>query len=407
MNGSAVTLRERLTVRRPLGPPPEPVRRNRERLCQFIRAVEGKIFAADGEIRPVLRALLGWDDETFQSFITSPLLTHSSPHTSMNGFPPMLTYPWMQRCIQMLADLQAPGRAVHLRTLVMHNNLGDLRWRPYAWWRRDRAGSIVKTALFSRSHAVRRRVLLAQPVPQIDQSDCVVTDREALALARHGRNYAYFSAIYRMAIERHAGFHLPHGTIEVPLNLLNAFTFTRECLARWAALAEETSEQRVRMIDESGELVELTREEAASRAAHTHELEKFSVICTNAQNFAQVYQFGVTTMIGAEKMALYLRPMNAEITALYDRLGWSYPFPEFIPITRIPQQFVMPRDEPSRRALHDFGLKGALSICAADHGENFGASLDGLLSQPYGELFPLAPQAAPAAGLALADEVMK
>lgn len=396
MSGSTVTLRERLTVRRPFGPPPEPIRRNRQALCEFIRAVEGEVFVADDETRATLRALLGWDDETFQAFITSPLLTHSSPHTSMNGFPPMLAYPWMQRCIQTLADLRGLGRAVHLRTLVMHNNLGDLRWRPYAWWRRSRSGAVVKISLFSRSHAVRRRVLLAQPVPQTDPSDCIAADRDALALARYARNYAYFSAIYRMAIERHAGFHLPHATIEVPLNLLNAFTFTRESLGCWVALAEETSQRRVQIIDECGEVIELTREVAASRAAHTHELGRFSVICTNAQSFAQVYQFGVTTMIGAEKMALYLQPMNAEIAALHARLGWSYQFPEFIPITHIPEEFVMPRDEPSRRALRDFGLKGALSICAADHGRDFGASLEPLLSRRYDELvFPM-PTAGPA-----------
>lgn len=393
MTGSAVTLRERLTVRRPLGPPSDAVRRNRERLCEFIRTIEDEVFVADTETREALRRLLGWDDETFQSFITSPLLTHSSTHTGMNAFPPMLAYPWIQRCIQTLAGLPGPGQAVHLRTLVMHNNLGDLRWRPYAWWRRSRSGAVIKTSLFSRSHAVRRRVLLAQPVPQIDVSDCVPSDRDALALARHARNYAYFSAIYRMYIERLVGFHFPHGTIEVPLNILNAFTFTQESLERWFALAEETSARRVRKIDACGELVNLTRDEAATLAAHVRELEGFSVICTNTQNFAQVYQFGITTMVGAEKMARYLEPMNAEVGTLYGRIGWSYPFPEFIPITRIPEELVVPPDEPSRGVLRDFGIKGALSICVADHGEGFGARLEALLSRCYTELFPLPPAA--------------
>lgn len=392
MTGSAVTLREQLTVRRPLGPPSHAVRRNRERLCEFIRTVEGEVFVADVETRGALRKLLGWDDETFHSFITSPLLTHSSPHTGMNAFPPMLTYPWIQRCIQTLAP-PGPGRAVHLRTLVMHNNLGDLRWRPYAWWRRSRSGAVVKTSLFSRGHAVRRRVLLAQPVPQIDPSDCVASDRDALALARHARNYAYFSAIYRMSIERLAGFHLPHGTIEVPLNILNAFTFTQESLEHWLAVTQATSERRVRKIDAAGALVDLTRDEAATLTAHVRELENFSVICSNAQSFAQVYQFGITTMVGAEKMARYLEPMNAEVATLHGRIGWSYPFPEFIPITRIPDELVAPPDEPSRRALRDFEIKGALSICVADHGEGLAARLDALLSQRYAELFPLPPAA--------------
>src|SRR5262249_2415588 len=130
MTGAPVTLRERLTVRTPLGPPSAGARRNRERLCAFIRSIEDEVFAADEQARVTLRRLLGWDDETFHAFITSPLLTHSSPHASMNAFPPMMTYPWIQRCIQTLAALAGGGRAVHIRTPVMHNNLGDLRWRP-------------------------------------------------------------------------------------------------------------------------------------------------------------------------------------------------------------------------------------------------------------------------------------
>jgi hypothetical protein len=393
MTASAVTLRERLTVRRPLGPPSDAVRRNRERLCEFIRTVENEVFVADGKARAALRSLLGWDDETFQSFITSASLTHSSPHTGMNAFPPMLTYPWIARCTQTLAGLAGPGQAVHLRTLVMHNNLGDLRWRPYAWWHRSHAGTIVKTALFSRSHAVRRRVLLAQPVPPIDAAVCVPSDRDALALARYARNYAYFAMIYRMSIERLAGFHLPHGTIEVPLNIINAFTFTQESLERWLALDEEMPARRMRTIDASGELVNLPRDEVVTFAARIRELGKFPVICTNTQNFAQVYQFGITTMIGAEKMARYVEPMNAEVETLHGRLGWSYPFPEFIPITRIPEELVAPPDEPSRRVLRVFGIKGALSICVADHGEGLAARLEALLSRRYGEVFALPPTA--------------
>jgi hypothetical protein len=386
MTGAALTLRERLTVRTPLGAPSAEVRRTRERLCEFIRAVEGEAFVADNDAtRAQLRRLLGWDDEAFAAFITSPLLTHSSPHAGMNAFPPMLAYPWIQRCIQTLAGLSGPGRPVHIRTLVMHNNLGDLRWRPYAWWHRSPSGAIVKTAFFSRSHAARRQVLLAQPPPQIDDADCLPCDRAALALARHARNHAWFAALYRMQIERLAGFHSPHGTVEVPLNILNAFTFTEESLERWVALAEETPERRVRKIDAGGELADLARDEAATYAAHIRELGRYPIVCTNAQNFAQVYRLGITTMIGAELMARYVVPMNEDIRALFERIGWSHPFPEFIPITRMPEEITAPADEPSWRALRASGIKGALSICVADHREAVAARLDPLLSRPYAE----------------------
>ncbi|HEV8319085.1 MAG TPA: hypothetical protein VGQ10_16850 [Vicinamibacterales bacterium] len=391
MTGTPLTLRDRLTIRTPLGPPSAIVRGNRERLCAFIRTIEDEVFTADGESRTALRHLLGWDDETFHRFITSPLVTHSSPHTGMNAFPPMLTHPWVQRCIQELTSLAGAGESMHLRTLVMHNNLGDLRWRPYAWWHRSITGSIIKTTFLSRGHTMRRRPMLAQPVPQIDLSECVGSDRDALALARHGRNYAYMSAIYRMHLERLAEFHLPHGTIEVPMNVVNAFTFTTESLADWVGLAEDLSARRVRTIDPAGELADLSREEAVRYTGHTQELGRFPIVSTNAQNFAQVYQFGITVMIGAEKMALYTGPMHEEIDALFRRLGWSYPFPKFIPITRIPDACVAPVDEPSRQALRAFGIRNSLPICVADHGAGLAARLDPLLSCDYAEFSPPLP----------------
>jgi hypothetical protein len=386
----AVTLRERLTIRTPLGQPTEAMRRNRERLCCFIRSVEEEIFLAVGSARVELRQLLGWDDETFQSFINSPLITHSSPHTAMNAFPPMLSYPWVQYCIQTLSKTNGPGKPVHLRTLVMHNNLGDLRWRPYAWWHRTSGGSIQKTTFFSRGHSVRRRVLLALPVPEIDLSACCHSDRTALTLARNARTFAYFAAIYRAGIERIADLHLPHGTIEVPLNILNAFTFTEESLKQWIDLTGQTPGQ-VRYVDASGELAVLPHHESALYAARIRELGSYPIVCTNAQSFAQVYQFGITCMIGAEKMARYLLAMNEDIKRLYDQIGWSYPFPEFIPITRIPAELVAPIDEPSVSILHEFGLAGSLPICVADHGDNLAQRLNAMLPRDYAEFAPPAP----------------
>jgi hypothetical protein len=56
----------------------------------------------------------------------------------------------------------------------------------------------------------------------------------------------------------------------------------------------------------------------------------------------------------------------------------------------MPEEALAPADEPSRRALQAFGVKGALSICVADHGEAVAARLDPLLSRPYAEFHPSA-----------------
>jgi hypothetical protein len=386
--GVSLTLQQRLTIRTPLGPPSQVQRLIREQICGFIRTIEPQIFQADGETRAALRELLGWDDATFHAFITSPLLTHSSPHVSMNAFAPMLTFPWMQRCIQTLARAPGAGSPVHLRTLVMHNNLGDLRWRPYAWWRRSTAGAIVKTALFSRSQSFRRKVVLSQPAPRIDVSDCVASDRDAVRLAGHARNYAYFAAIYRMQLERLAGFHHSHGTIEIPLNILNAFTFSRGNAAPLLALAGERAEWGARTIDGNGELVALAADDIVRIAAQARDLEKFPVICANTLNFAQVYQFGISAMIGAEKMARYVAPMNEEIEALNVRIGWSSPVPDFIPITRVPEPSLGQPDAPSQRALQGHGIKCPLSIYVADQGDGLAGRLQALLSKDYAEFLP-------------------
>lgn len=389
---SPISLQERLSIRNPAGNLSVDVRRNRESLCDFIRSIEDQVFTADGKNRTAIREILGWDDEAFQLFITSPLITQSSPHACMNAFSPMLVFPWVQRSIQRLASLLGPGRPVHLRTLVMHNNLGDLRWRPYAWWHRGPDGSIRKTTLFGRSHSTRRRVLLALPSPNIDLSICGASDKPAVLLASRASNYAYFCAIYRGYIERLAGFHLPHMTIEVPLNILNAFTFTRESLLMWFDLASELRHESIansiRKINESGELAWLRREEAAIYAAGIRQINRFPIVCTNTQNFAQVYQFGITCMIGAEKMARYVASMNEEVRQLYSRIDWHYELPEFIPITRIPAELVAPIDELSCRALQKYGFNTSLPICVADYGDLLAVRLDTLLTSDYRDFFP-------------------
>jgi hypothetical protein len=385
------TLAETLTVREPPrapdAVPDAETRGERERLCDFLRRAEGRVFVAEGTAKEEIRRLLGWDDATLAAFAGAPLVTHSSPHTGMNFFPPMLCYAWIQKS---LLELSAPhaGTGVHLRTLVMHNNLGDLRYRPYAWWHRAPDGPVVKTAFFSRGHAERRKALLALPPPVVDPEGCHPADREALAVARHGRTYATFAMLYRLHLERRAGFHRPQGLIEVPLDLLSAFTFERESLPAWAAALAGVSDKRLRIPDAGGELVPLGPEEVAAWAGREPGA-RAPLVCPNFLHFALVYRLGISAMLGAEKMARYVAPMNGDIAAIFTRLGQpSPPAPRLIPITRVPVEEVLPLDPEGRRVLAESGLKQSLPIAVADHGPALAGRLASLLDRDYAELYP-------------------
>jgi hypothetical protein len=383
-------LRDKLTIAEPLGRPSEIIRQNRLRLCDFIRSVESHVFQATDSERHQIRRLLGWDDDTFENFIESPLLAHSSPHASMNAFPPMLIYPWIQASIQRLSGNESSKKPVHLRTMVTHNNLGDLRWRPYAWWHRGRDGKARKIALFSRNRKTRHKTLLSQPVPDIDLSNCNDLDREAISLANRSTCYAYFCIIYRALLERRAGLHEPNGTIEVPLNIINALTFKRERLDEWLDWAQSMPSIKIKTLNSDGELAEISKAECEAYTTNLSDLRGFPVLCSNYANFAQVYQFGITTMIGAEKMAHYVEQMNEIICDLQNRCGWHYPYPLFIPITRADTETIKPDDEPSRRFLESYGISVTLPIAVADYGASIRDRLDRLLDSEYSDFFPAA-----------------
>lgn len=384
-----MTLRERLRVRAS-GRPHGDVRRSRERLAELIRTVEDQVFdAPDSATRDRLRRLLGWDDDTFAAFIDSPLLAHSSPHTGMNFFAPMFTYAWILGQLQREAEANGVAGAVHVRTLVTHNSLGDLRYRPYAWWYRARDGRVRKHALHSRNHRERHKVLMALPPPSIDANDLCDSDREALDLACHGRSYAWFGMIYRQSLERRAGFHVDGRIVEVPLNILNAFTFGDEALADWMRAVSEVTGKTVRTVDANGELEDLDATRAGEYTANRHDLTSHAILFPNTANFAQVYRLGVSAMIGAEKMARYVAPMNDDIAEIVRRAGaQQHDPPELISVTRVPLDEIGVEDAATRGALAEWGIRLSLPIAVADHGAGLGTRMERLLDLDYHELHP-------------------
>jgi hypothetical protein len=314
--------------------------------------------------------LLGWDDASLEALVNADTVVHTSPHASMNAFEPMFAFPWAAAALA--ASSATPSRAVHLRTVVTHNNLGDLRWRPYAWWHRGRDGSVVKTTLFSRSRKLRHNVLLTQPIPDLDSSECVPMDRNATELARHACNYAYFCVVYRSFVERYAGLHGSTPTIEAPIDLLNAFSLHEDGLALWGAAVARFG-MRLRTTDGAGRLVELARPPAADVGAQGRLL-----LCPNPINLLQAQLLGISHMIGAERMALYMPEAGELIARFAQHLGFLHRTPEFVGFTDVPIAAVLEHDPATISRFAVDGLRGSLPVGAADVGARVASNLDRL-----------------------------
>jgi hypothetical protein len=365
-----LSLRRRLSLDRP-PPAREEERRRRQRLGEFLQRIEPAVHNASGEAREEIRSLLGWDDASLHAFVEADMVVHTSPHASMNAFEPMFAFPWV--AATLASSSATPSRAVHLRTVVTHNNLGDLRWRPYAWWHRGRDGSVVKTTLFTRNSKLRHHVLLAKPVPHIDLSACVPMDRDATALARHARNYAYFCVVYRSFVERCAGLHGSRPMIEAPIDLLNAFSFHADGVELWAATLADFG-MTFRTTDAAGRLVELARPAAADLADARTRL----LLCPNAISISQAHLLGISFMIGAERMSEYVPEMTDLIGRFVERLGFSHRPPEFVGFTDVPIADVLEHDPATIARFAADGLRGSLPVGAADIGRRVAANLDRL-----------------------------
>lgn len=347
-------------------------RRRRQRLGEFLRRVEPTVHKASGGTREEIRSLLGWDDASLHAFVEADVVVHTSPHASMNAFEPMFAFPWL--VATLASSLPKPSRAVHLRTVVTHNNLGDLRWRPYAWWHRTRDGSVVKTTLFTRSSKLRHHVLLAKPVPRFDLSACVSMDCEAIALASHAHNYAYFCTIYRSFVERCAGLHGSLPMVEAPIDLLNAFSLHEDGVELWASTLAHFG-MTFRTTDAAGRLVAVDPPALTQLPGAPTQL----LLCPNAINLAQAQLLGLSLTIGAERMSEYV-PQAADLIGRFvERLGFPNRPPRFVGFTDVPIADVLEHDTATIARLATDGLRGSLPVGAADIGARVAANLERLL----------------------------
>jgi hypothetical protein len=362
-------------------PPGVSVRAVREELAAFLRAVEPRVFTAQRTRQHELRRLLGWDDESLHRFIGAPLVVHSSTHVSMNAFAPMLTFPWF--CLRVISQaVSTPGgQAAHLRTQVTHNNLSDSRWKPHAWWRLDARGAVIKTRLFSQASRWAHQILLCQPVPPIQSAGLAELDAAAVELAGHATNFAYFAMLYRMSLERTCGLHDGGGTVEVPIDLMNAFSLRGAAWPRWRRACAELG-LPLRIVTAGNELRPLTDGEAEELSPPDPLDPRQTIVCHNYLNMGQAYRLGVGVTVGAEKMSVYEPEMNRVLGRFFTVLGEQVRPPRFLGVRAIALDRLAPLDPQVAAGLERMGGRPSLPVYAATYSGSLAAVLDRALPQP-------------------------
>jgi hypothetical protein len=358
------------------------VRALRQRLCEFIRRNEARMFDVSDPRAGRVRAMLGWDDETMSAFIDSPLLCHSSPHAAMNSFPPMLAFPWMLGRAAALAEQKHGAPAVHFRTQCTHHDFNDTFAKPHAWWHRGLDGSIVKTHLFPRVK-MKYHPILSKPVPDLGATPIHELDRAAVELASLATTYAGFCVIYRNHLERVCGFHGDGRLFEVPIDLLNRFTIEDVGLLGWFDRIERAG-MHLRLVVPDAPMRQLTREEAERIAERAVPWPEQAIIAPNMVNFTQFYRFGLSLMFGGRAMAAYVPDMNEKIGAFSTQLeGWSCLAPAFVPFTHIPFVDVLGIQTEAELCQKEYGIATSLPLVASAFGPEVGTALEVLLDSAY------------------------
>jgi hypothetical protein len=366
------------------------VRSRRQRLCEFIRAHEARVYDVRHPRAGEVRDLLGWDDETMAAFISSPLLCHSSPHAAMNSFPPTFAYSWILGRAVRLARQRHGSTAVHVRTQCTHNDFYDTFTKPHAWWHRAPDGAIVKSHLFAR-RPIKDHPVLSKPAPALDHRSLHPVDRAAVELASLAANYAYYCVIYGLHLERTLDFHVPHRFIEIPIDLLNRFTIAESGLVPWFD-AVAAAGQSLRVERDNAPMAILTRPEAELLASSAIRWLEPAVVGSNQVNIAQVYLLGVSLMIGGPKMARYIPQLNPWIAEFAAEIaGCACKQPELVPVTRVPVAELLGLDREAADSLREWGISTSLSLVASAERDRAAVMLEPLLTMDYAGLFEAEP----------------
>ncbi|MER5968934.1 hypothetical protein ABT112_04155 [Streptomyces sp. NPDC002055] len=387
--GAGPALAALLGAFRPAGPPGMEVRERRSRLADFVRAAEPRFHRAPQSDRERLRRLLGWDDASLHRFVEAPMVVHSSTHASMNAFAPMVAFPWFAlRIMTEAAGRADAGGHTHLRTLLTHNNLSDNRWKPHVWWRLDDRGRLVRHQLFSKQPRFKHRILLRQPVPDLSGTAAdgfCEADREAVGLARYTTNFAYFATVYRLALERRTELHVPGGTVEIPVDMMNAFSLGGKAFPRWREALYDQG-LVLRRAGGDDELHALDRNAAAGCDAPDPLHVRSTLFCPNYINVGHAFRMGLSVSMGADRMASYEADMSGVLSTFFRAIGEDVPFPQFLGVSGIDLERLLPLPDSLTARLVEEGGKPSLPLYVAVHGDRLRPALDAALSEPTGSL---------------------
>lgn len=371
-------------------PVPPEVRARRQRLCAFLDRAEPHILNMNHPHADTARRLLGWDAQTKAAFVESPLLCHSSPHAALNSFPPMMAFPWLLGTAVRQAEAAHGVPAVHLRTQCTHHNFNDTFAKPHAWWHRSPTGEIAKTLVYSR-RAGKHVALLARPAPDLSEVPMTELDAEALEVAGATHDFGWFSIVYRGFLEQHAGLHVPHRLIEVPIDLLNRFTIEELGLLPWFDLLD-AADLRLRRVAPDGTMAYPDRDEVRAIADERERagnpwLER-AFLAPNPISFAQFYLFGLSLMVGGRAMADYVPDMNVEIGKFAASVpGWDCVPPAFLPFKRLPVAEAVGLGEEAKQCRARYGFDTSLPLVVSAAGPGTADALnDGLLGLDYTDL---------------------
>jgi hypothetical protein len=193
--------------------------------------------------------------------------------------------------------------------------------------------------------------------------------------------------IYDAVVERAMGFHLPHRTVELPIDLLNRFTIAQTGLLPWFDMMAG-ADQPLRVERPNASMSILTRAEAETLATTGEEWLSRAVIGTNRVNIAQFYRLGLALMIGGPKMAVYIPEMNGWINSFAGESdNWTCERPSFMPVTEDPVVELLGIAEEAARCEREWGISTALSPVATTFGERAADLLEPMLAMDYAELF--------------------
>jgi hypothetical protein len=179
--------------------------------------------------------------------------------------------------------------------------------------------------------------------------------------------------------------HDAFGTVEVPIDVLNAFSLRGAGWPRWRRACGELG-LPLRAVSAGNELRPLTGGEAAELDPPDPLDPWQTIVCHNYLNMGQAYRLGVGVTVGAEKMSVYEPEMNGVLDRFFAVLGEQVRPPRFLGVQAIALDKLAPLDAETAAGLERSGGRPSLPLYAAQYAGSLAAVLDRALTGPAGAL---------------------